>query len=209
MSGSDSQNVSGRDYDEGDEVGNDSYSPSMSVSTFNQIDEVENVSTDVAEDERQARTPTSTEEIGSVTRFPRDGDDHGMVQRTDRGADCRKKILRLSHTMTDPLLPGRKLWTISGEKRSSLSRIVGDFFGPSDQGAWEKGACYCRKARPPLAKKSPGGKGTNRMKDVNSLARFICPKTSPLQGLPQSLHPHRASETSWFWTYGQWAFTSG
>nr|GMD14518.1 hypothetical protein Iba_chr07bCG7180 [Ipomoea batatas] len=71
MSGSDSQNVSGRDYDEGDEVGNDSYSPSMSGSTFNQIDEVENISADVAEDERQARTPTSTEESISLQHFPK------------------------------------------------------------------------------------------------------------------------------------------
>nr|GMD16181.1 serine/arginine repetitive matrix protein 2-like [Ipomoea batatas] len=66
--GSDSQNVSGRDYDEGGEVGNDSYSPSMSGSTFNQIDEVKNVSADVAEDERQARTPTSTEEVSTFGR---------------------------------------------------------------------------------------------------------------------------------------------
>nr|GLL25294.1 B3 domain-containing protein Os01g0723500-like [Ipomoea trifida] len=51
MSDSDSQNVSGRDYDEGDEAVSESFSPSTEGSTFNQIDEVEHVSPNAEENE--------------------------------------------------------------------------------------------------------------------------------------------------------------
>nr|GMC80329.1 histone-lysine N-methyltransferase SETD1A-like [Ipomoea batatas] len=65
MSGSDSQNISGRDYDEGEEVGNDSYTPSTGGSTFDQIDEVELVYADSDEHEGSLRTPTPAGEAST------------------------------------------------------------------------------------------------------------------------------------------------
>nr|GMD61461.1 protein ecdysoneless homolog [Ipomoea batatas] len=74
MSGLDNQNISGRDYDEGDEAGNESFSPSTGGSTFDQIDEVEHVSTDIEENEGPLRTSASIEDVGTSSRgkSPRD-----------------------------------------------------------------------------------------------------------------------------------------
>nr|GMD66358.1 serine/arginine repetitive matrix protein 2-like [Ipomoea batatas] len=68
MSDSDSQNVSGRDYDEGDEAVSESFSPSMGGSTFNQIDEVEHVSPNAEENEGPLRPTASTEDVSSSGR---------------------------------------------------------------------------------------------------------------------------------------------
>nr|GMD79870.1 serine/arginine repetitive matrix protein 2-like [Ipomoea batatas] len=68
MSDSDSQNVSGRDYDEGDETVSESFSPSTGGSTFNQIDEVEHVSLIAEENEGPLRPSTSTEDVSSSGR---------------------------------------------------------------------------------------------------------------------------------------------
>nr|GMD68561.1 serine/arginine repetitive matrix protein 2-like [Ipomoea batatas] len=68
MSHSDSQNVSGRDYDEGDEAVSESFSPSMGGSTFNQIDEVEHVSPNAEENEGPLRPTASTEDVSSSGR---------------------------------------------------------------------------------------------------------------------------------------------
>nr|GMD47475.1 serine/arginine repetitive matrix protein 2-like [Ipomoea batatas] len=68
MSSSDSQNISGRDYDDGDEAGNESFTPLTGGSTFNQIDEVEHVSADTEENEGPLRTPTSTEDVSTSGR---------------------------------------------------------------------------------------------------------------------------------------------
>nr|GMC99904.1 hypothetical protein Iba_chr05eCG10150 [Ipomoea batatas] len=62
MSDSDSQKVSGRDYDESDDPGHESFSPSTGGSTFDQIDEVEHVSADAEENEGPLQTATSPEE---------------------------------------------------------------------------------------------------------------------------------------------------
>nr|GMD48140.1 histone-lysine N-methyltransferase SETD1A-like [Ipomoea batatas] len=68
MSGSDSQNISGRDYDDGDEAGNESFTLSSGGSIFNQIDEVEHVSADTDGNEGPLRTPTSTEDASTSGR---------------------------------------------------------------------------------------------------------------------------------------------
>nr|GMD46865.1 suppressor protein SRP40-like [Ipomoea batatas] len=68
MSGSDSQNISGRDYDDGDEAGNESFTPSSGGSIFNQIDEVEHVSADTDGNEGPLRTPTSAEDASTSGR---------------------------------------------------------------------------------------------------------------------------------------------
>nr|GMD98567.1 histone-lysine N-methyltransferase SETD1A-like [Ipomoea batatas] len=68
MSGSDSQNISGRDYDDGDEAGNESFSPSTGGSTFDQIDEVEHVSADTEENEGPLQTSASTEDVSTSGR---------------------------------------------------------------------------------------------------------------------------------------------
>nr|GMC92228.1 hypothetical protein Iba_chr05aCG9050 [Ipomoea batatas] len=65
MSGSDNQNISGQDYDEGDEVGNESYTPSTGGSTFDQIHEVEHISVNSGENEGPLRTPTLAEEAST------------------------------------------------------------------------------------------------------------------------------------------------
>nr|GMC46923.1 serine/arginine repetitive matrix protein 2-like [Ipomoea batatas] len=68
MSDSDNQNVSGRDYDEGDEAVSESFSPSTGGSTFNQIDEVEHVSPNAEENEGPLRASASTEDVSSSGR---------------------------------------------------------------------------------------------------------------------------------------------
>nr|GMC73545.1 Polynucleotidyl transferase, Ribonuclease H fold [Ipomoea batatas] len=68
MSDSDRQNVSARDYDEGDEAVNGSSSPSTGGSTFNQIDEVEHVSPLAEENEGPLRPFAFTEDISSSGR---------------------------------------------------------------------------------------------------------------------------------------------
>nr|GMC84724.1 serine/arginine repetitive matrix protein 2-like [Ipomoea batatas] len=68
MSDSDSQNVSGRDYDEGDEAVSESFSPSTGGSTFNQIDEVEHVSPNAEENKGPLRPTASTEDVSSSGR---------------------------------------------------------------------------------------------------------------------------------------------
>nr|GMD34369.1 serine/arginine repetitive matrix protein 2-like [Ipomoea batatas] len=68
MSDSNSQNVSSRDYDEGDEAVSESFSPSTGGSTFNQIDEVEHVSPIAEENEGPLRTTASTEDVSSSGR---------------------------------------------------------------------------------------------------------------------------------------------
>nr|GMD55640.1 hypothetical protein Iba_chr11dCG9890 [Ipomoea batatas]GME16091.1 hypothetical protein Iba_scaffold17071CG0010 [Ipomoea batatas] len=68
MSDSDSQNVSGQDYDEGDEGGHGSFSPSMGGSTFNQIDEVEHVSANTEENEGPLRTTTTPKDVSTSGR---------------------------------------------------------------------------------------------------------------------------------------------
>nr|GMD88167.1 serine/arginine repetitive matrix protein 2-like [Ipomoea batatas] len=65
MSDSDSQNASARDYDEGDEAVNESFSRSTGGSTFNQIDEVEHVSPITEENEGPLRPSASTENVSS------------------------------------------------------------------------------------------------------------------------------------------------
>nr|GMC47004.1 serine/arginine repetitive matrix protein 2-like [Ipomoea batatas] len=68
MSDSDSQNVSARDYDEGDEAVSESSSSSTGGSTFNQIDEVEHVSPLFEENEGPIRPTASTEDVSSSGR---------------------------------------------------------------------------------------------------------------------------------------------
>nr|GLL16381.1 hypothetical protein Itr_chr01CG00870 [Ipomoea trifida] len=68
MSGLDSQNISGRDYDEGAEAANDSYNPSSGNSTFQQIDEVENISADVEENVSRPLTSELGEETSTSGR---------------------------------------------------------------------------------------------------------------------------------------------
>nr|GLL35837.1 uncharacterized protein LOC109184184 [Ipomoea trifida] len=68
MSDSDSQNVSGRDYDEGDEAVSESFSRSTGGSTFNQIDEVKHVSPIAEENEGPLRPTASTEDVSSSGR---------------------------------------------------------------------------------------------------------------------------------------------
>nr|GME12100.1 serine/arginine repetitive matrix protein 2-like [Ipomoea batatas] len=68
MSDSDNQNVSGRDYDEGDEAVSESFSPSTRGSTFNQINEVEHVSPIAEENEGPLRPTASTEDVSSSGR---------------------------------------------------------------------------------------------------------------------------------------------
>nr|GMD12832.1 uncharacterized protein LOC109173786 [Ipomoea batatas]GMD12833.1 uncharacterized protein LOC109173786 [Ipomoea batatas] len=68
MSDSNSQNASGRDYDEGDEAVSESSSPSTGGSTFNQIDEVEHVSPIAEENEGPLRPTASTEDVSSSGR---------------------------------------------------------------------------------------------------------------------------------------------
>nr|GMD89596.1 serine/arginine repetitive matrix protein 2-like [Ipomoea batatas] len=72
MSDSDSQNVSGRDYDEGDEAGYESSSPSTGGSTFDQIDEVQHVSADAEENEGPLQTAASSKDVNTTGGAPRE-----------------------------------------------------------------------------------------------------------------------------------------
>nr|GMD97694.1 hypothetical protein Iba_chr15cCG5030 [Ipomoea batatas] len=68
MSGSDSQNISGRDYDDSDEAGNQSFSPSTGGSTFDQIDEVDpRTVEDVASSLRRGGAPRELRDSGQIS----------------------------------------------------------------------------------------------------------------------------------------------
>nr|GMC74927.1 serine/arginine repetitive matrix protein 2-like [Ipomoea batatas] len=123
MSDSDSQNVSARDYDEGDEAVSESSSPSTGGSTFNQIDEVEHVSP-IAEENKGPLQPTaSTEDVsssgrGKSPRPPQRGANsrlHTPEGRSSRAASPQAKPMPRSLVPTS-CAPG------PGRARSSSSR---------------------------------------------------------------------------------------
>nr|GMD60398.1 leucine zipper putative tumor suppressor 2-like [Ipomoea batatas] len=89
MSDSDSQNVSGRDYDV---AGNESFTPSTGGSTLNQIDEVEHVSADTEENEGPLRTSFSTEDVSTS--------DRGKSPRVVASALFPRKMSPASHHLS-------------------------------------------------------------------------------------------------------------
>nr|GMD12757.1 serine/arginine repetitive matrix protein 2-like [Ipomoea batatas] len=120
------------------------------------------------------------------------------------GEQIAEDILRLSHTMTDLFCRAKALDNIREKKVEPLQKLVTSS-GLQIKELEKELATVEREAA--LAKKAEE-EATNRMKDVNSLARFICQDESTTRAFLKAFI-HTDLRDKLVWTYGQWAFTSG
>nr|GMD65996.1 hypothetical protein Iba_chr12cCG10760 [Ipomoea batatas] len=114
MSGSDNQNISGRDYNEGDEVGNESYTPSTGGSTFDQIDEVEHVSVGTEENEGSLITPTLAEEAGTSEQIEMSSRREALLAPGEASSSAPNPT-ETTPTGAEPKTPQKKMVFLNSE----------------------------------------------------------------------------------------------